>query len=85
MIIEQSRIDYNGADGQSQKSASYKILNIFGKFKSPSNDLKGEKVSKFSLGKLFKRKTKAENESDQEVDVEFSTGYGKLIIYVKLK
>ena len=77
MIIEQSRVDYSSADGHSQKSKSFRFPNIFSKLKSPSNDLKGEKVSKFSLPKLFKRKVKAKNESDQEVDVEFSSGYGK--------
>jgi len=77
MIIDQSRIDYSNADGISQKSKSFRFPNIFSKFKSPSNDLKGEKVSKFSLQKLFKRKVKAEAENDQEVDVEFPSGYGK--------
>lgn len=77
MIIEQSRVDYSNADGISQKSKSFRFPNIFSKFKSPSNDLKGEKVSKFSLPKLFKRKVKAENESDQEIALDFSSGYGK--------
>lgn len=77
MIIEQSRVDYSNADRLSQISKSFRFSNIFSKFKSPSNDLKGEKVSKFSIPKLFKRKIKAKNESDQEVSVNFSSGYGK--------
>ena len=79
MIIEQSRSDYSSADGLSQKSKSFRFPNFFRKFKSPSNNLKGEKVSKFSLSKLFKKKVKTDNECDQEVDIEFSSGYGKLI------
>ena len=76
MLIDQNIYSSNnGSDSQIQKSKSFKFSNLFVKLKSPSIDSKDEeKSSNISLRKLFRRKSRIDNEQG---NVKFNTGYGK--------